>query len=74
MESLRETWWRLRSWLGREEMECEMDEEMRFHIEQQTEKNVRDGMPPEEARRAALLSFGRSASRRSRATSRGRGG
>jgi putative ABC transport system permease protein len=39
-------------------MEREMDEEMRFHIEQQTAKNVRAGMPPEEARRAALLSFG----------------
>lgn len=58
MESLRESWSRLRSWLGREAMEREMDEEMRFHIEQQMEKNVRAGMPPEEARRAALLSFG----------------
>jgi putative ABC transport system permease protein len=39
-------------------MEREMDEEMRFHIERQTEKNLRAGMPPEEARRAALASFG----------------
>src|SRR6185436_10123243 len=58
MESPRESWSRLRSWMGREAMEREMDEEMRFHVEQQTEKNVRAGMPPEEARRAALLSFG----------------
>jgi predicted permease len=58
MESLRESWSRLRSWMGREAMEREMDEEMRFHIERQTEKNLRAGMPPEEARRAALLSFG----------------
>ncbi len=58
MESLHETWSRLRSWMGRETMEREMDEEMRFHIEQQTEKNLRAGMAPEEARRAALVSFG----------------
>lgn len=58
MESPRESWSRLRSWMGREAMEREMDEEMQFHIEQQTDKNVRAGMPPEEARRAALLSFG----------------
>ncbi|HEV8581605.1 MAG TPA: ABC transporter permease [Thermoanaerobaculia bacterium] len=58
MESLRESWSRLRSWMGREAMDRDMDEEMRFHIEKQTEKNVRAGMSPEEARRAALLSFG----------------
>src|SRR5262245_30554975 len=58
MESLRETWSRLRSWMGREAMENEMDEEMRFHLDQQTEKNLRAGMAPAEARRAALVSFG----------------
>src|SRR5262245_54845521 len=58
MESPRESWSRLRSWMGREAMERGMDEEMRFHIEQQTEKNIRAGMSPDEARRAALLSFG----------------
>src|ERR671915_736474 len=58
MESLRESWSRLRSWMGRETMEREMDEEMRFHIEKATEKNLRAGMSPEEARRAALVSFG----------------
>jgi putative ABC transport system permease protein len=39
-------------------MEREMDEEMRFHLDRLTESNVRAGMSPEEARRAALLSFG----------------
>lgn len=58
MAAPREIWSRLRLWLGREAMEREMDEEMRFHIDQATEKNLRAGMPPEEARRAALVSFG----------------
>ena len=35
-----------------------LDEEIRFHLEQQIEKNLRSGMPPEEARRAAHLRFG----------------
>jgi putative ABC transport system permease protein len=38
--------------------EPEMDEEIQFHIDMQTEKNVRLGMSPEEARREALLKFG----------------
>ena len=33
-------------------------EEIAFHIEQQTAKNLRAGMAPEEARRAARLKFG----------------
>src|SRR5262245_66087725 len=35
-----------------------MDAEMRFHLEMETAKNVRRGMNEEDARRAALLSFG----------------
>ncbi len=58
MRTPREIWWRLRSWLHLDSMERGMDEEMRFHIDQSTEKNLRSGMPPEEARRAARLSFG----------------
>ncbi|HEX7181159.1 MAG TPA: ABC transporter permease, partial [Thermoanaerobaculia bacterium] len=58
MEAPREIWSRLRLWLGWESMEREMDEEMRFHIEQATEKNLRAGMAPGEARRAAMVSFG----------------
>ena len=33
-------------------------EEMVFHVEQETEHNLRNGMPPREARRAALRAFG----------------
>jgi putative ABC transport system permease protein len=38
--------------------EPELDEEIQFHLDMQTEKNVRAGMSPEEARRAALVRFG----------------
>ncbi|HSK75441.1 MAG TPA: ABC transporter permease [Thermoanaerobaculia bacterium] len=58
MESLREIWSRVRLWAGRETMEREMDEEMRFHIEQATAKNIQAGMAPGEARRAARIAFG----------------
>src|SRR5438094_3925489 len=35
-----------------------MDEEMRSHIEMQTQENIESGMNPEEARYAALRQFG----------------
>src|SRR5687767_11396016 len=35
-----------------------LDEEFRFHLDQQTEKNRRAGMAPDEARRQALVKFG----------------
>lgn len=38
--------------------EREMDEELRFHLEMEADKNERRGLPSEEARRAAVLSFG----------------
>jgi putative ABC transport system permease protein len=49
---------RLHALLRKSEVERELDEELRYHIEQQAEQNVRLGMSPEEARRAALKSFG----------------
>jgi putative ABC transport system permease protein len=36
----------------------EMERELRFHLEMETEENVRRGMDPEEARLAAMRSFG----------------
>jgi predicted permease len=39
-------------------LESGLDEELRFHLDQQTEKNLRSGMAPEEARRQALIRFG----------------
>jgi putative ABC transport system permease protein len=44
--------------LRRSQAERELDEELRHHIEQQTEQNVRLGMSPEEARHAARKAFG----------------
>src|SRR4030095_11432797 len=49
---------RLRALLCKSEMERELDEELRNHIERQAEQNVRLGMDPEEARYAAQKAFG----------------
>src|SRR5262252_2721505 len=48
----------LRAMLRRTQDERELDEELRFHIEQQTEQNIRLGMNPAEARHAARKTFG----------------
>jgi predicted permease len=44
--------------LRRRTVEKEMDEELRFHLEMEIEKNVRAGMTREEARRIACIRFG----------------
>ena len=49
---------RLRMSWRRRKIEHEMDAEMRFHLEMEAAENRRRGMSEEEARRAALLSFG----------------
>jgi putative ABC transport system permease protein len=38
--------------------EARLDEEFRFHIDTETEHLVREGVPPAEARRRALVAFG----------------
>jgi putative ABC transport system permease protein len=48
----------VRSLLFRNRKEAELEHELRLHIELETEKNVREGMTPAEARRKALLDFG----------------
>src|SRR5262245_36589904 len=55
---LRELFHRLRASLRRGKIERQMDAEMRFHLEMETAENMRRGMSEEDARRAALLSFG----------------
>lgn len=42
----------------RDDLDRRLSEEIQFHLEQQIEKNLRGGMPPEAARRAAYLKFG----------------
>jgi predicted permease len=58
MGALAYVWRRLRSLAGRRELENRLDDEIRFHVEQQTEKNRQAGMAPGEARRQALIQFG----------------
>src|SRR5262245_34534704 len=49
---------RLRALFRKAEMERELDEELRLHIERQTAQNVRLGMDSKEARIAARRAFG----------------
>src|SRR5512145_3089781 len=58
MGSIQEAWHRLRGIAGRDGVERGLSEEIRFHIDQQTDKNIRAGMDPSEARRQALIRFG----------------
>ena len=50
--------YRLRALLRRGAMERELDDELRFHLERETEKLVRSGLPRHEAARQARLAFG----------------
>jgi putative ABC transport system permease protein len=58
MRWITEGWKRIQSAGRRHALESGLDEEIRFHIDQQTEKNRRAGMSPDEARRQALVTFG----------------
>ena len=58
MRLIIESWRRIRSITRRDALDSGLDEEIRFHIDQQTEKNLRAGMSPDEARRQAVLKFG----------------
>ena len=49
---------RLHAVLGRRESERRMDDEFRFHLEMETEKNIAKGMSAAAAGRAARIAFG----------------
>ena len=49
---------RIRTVLRGDEVERELDQELAFHLRMETEKNLRAGMSPEEARRRASIAFG----------------
>ena len=49
---------RLRSLLHRRDVECELDAELRFHLDRQIEENLVSGMAPDEAHWAALRTIG----------------
>lgn len=54
----RDLWHRMRALFRRGRVEGELDEELRFHLELEVEKYVRNGMGNEEAVRRAHVEFG----------------
>jgi len=55
----RRLWLRLQTLFRREEIAQQLDTEIQFHLEQQIAENVAAGMSHEEARYAAMRSFGK---------------
>jgi predicted permease len=51
-------WKRLQALLRHGELDRGLNAEVRFHIDMETEKNIKQGMSPEDARLKALRSFG----------------
>lgn len=51
-------WLKLRALLRPDAAERDLDDEVRLHLEMETEKNLRAGMEPDEARREAYRAFG----------------
>jgi predicted permease len=47
-----------RRFFRRRKLDAELDDELRFHLDQRTRENIDAGMAPEQARRAARLAFG----------------
>ena len=58
MRLLRKIALRLRSLFRRNAADSELSTELHFHLERQIASNIASGMPPYEARRAALREFG----------------
>jgi predicted permease len=58
MGALAEAVRRFASLIRRRALDDRLDDEIRFHVERQIEKNERAGMAPHEARRQALIRFG----------------
>lgn len=55
---LQRAWLRVRSLVLGTRVDLELDDELQFHLDQQTEVNISRGMSKDEARRAALRAFG----------------
>src|SRR5580765_523432 len=49
---------RFRALFQKQKLDAQMDDEMRSHIEMQTQENIETGMNPGDARYAALRQFG----------------
>ncbi|HEY2546579.1 MAG TPA: ABC transporter permease [Candidatus Acidoferrum sp.] len=50
------SWWK--SLFPKRASDAQMNSELRFHIDELTDENIAAGMPPDEARRRAILEFG----------------
>jgi putative ABC transport system permease protein len=50
------SWWK--SLFPKRASDAQMNSELRFHINELTDENIAAGMPPDEARRSAILEFG----------------
>ena len=58
MDTLAALWNRLRALFRREQIDRDLEEEMRFHVEMRARENLEAGMSEAEARRAAHRAFG----------------
>src|SRR5215472_9043102 len=58
VRAIRKVRLRVRSLFRRRRVECELDAELCFHLDQQMEENIVAGMEPDQARRAALCAIG----------------
>ena len=58
MDRVRAVWKRLRGLVAFRARERELNDELAFHLELEIEQNIRLGMTPENARRAAHVAFG----------------
>jgi hypothetical protein len=54
----RRLWLRLQTLFRRERVALRLDDEVQFHLEQQIAENIAAGMNPQEARYAAMRTFG----------------
>jgi len=64
MPRLADILFRLRAALGAGQMERDLDEELRFHLEMETDKYIRQGDSPEAARARAERAFGNATRRK----------
>ncbi len=58
IDALRRSWNRVLAVFRREPLDLDLDAEIAAHLDAAVQDNLRLGMPPEEARRAALVRFG----------------
>jgi hypothetical protein len=58
MDAVKGFWKRLAAIFNKRAADGELDEEIRTHIAFETEKNIRLGLAPDEARRHAMIAFG----------------